>query len=331
MNGTVPLDLALLAGGGLLLYFGAEWLVAGAAGLARSFGVSALIVGLTVVAYGTSTPEVIVGVQAALGGHPEISLGNVLGSNIANFGLILGLAALLRPARIDRTLLRRELPLLVATALAVPLLLLDGRVQQWEGASLLTVAALYTGWMVLGSRKATGEALTAAAVTADAADAAGAPTPRGGRARLAAIAVVGLVVLVVGGQLLVEGAVGVARAIGMSERVVGLTIVAVGTSLPELVTSIIATMRGHTDIAVGNVVGSNIFNILLCLGSASVAGQVGAPLQTVALDVGAMVGFSVMGAAMMRSGRTVTRLEGLVLLLAYAAFLTALVLSSERG
>jgi cation:H+ antiporter len=321
----VGLDLVMLAGGGVLLYLGAEWLVAGAAGLARSLGMSALVIGLTVVAYGTSTPELIVGMQAALAGHSEIALGNVLGSNIANLGLILGLAAILRPTLVDGALLRRELPLLVVSALAVPLLLLDGLIQGWEGAGLIAVAVLYTGWMVRSARKATGEAVAAAAVTADAADAAGAPTPRGGRLRLVAIAVVGLAVLVVGGQLLVEGAVGLARVIGMSDRTVGLTIVAVGTSLPELVTSIIATRRGHTDIAVGNVVGSNIFNVLLCLGGASVVGTVGSPLSTVAVDVGAMIAFTVVGAAMMRSGRTVTRIEGGVLVLGYAAFLTILV------
>lgn len=324
MSGTA-LDIFMLAGGGVLLYLGAEWLVAGAAGLARSLGVSALIIGLTVVAYGTSTPEVIVGMQAAIAGHSEIALGNVLGSNIANLGLILGLAAILRPTHIDGALFRRELPLLVGSALAVPLLLLDGHVQWWEGAGLMTVAAIYTAWMVRSSHKATGEAVAAAAVTADAADAAGAPSPQGGRARLVAIAVVGLAVLVVGGQLLVEGAVGVARAIGMSERVVGLTIVAVGTSLPELVTSLIATRRGHTDIAVGNVVGSNIFNVLLCLGGASVVGRVGSPLPAVAIDVGAMIAFTVVGVVMMRSGRTITRLEGCVLVLGYAAFLVLLV------
>jgi len=324
MSGAA-LDLFMLAGGGVLLYFGAEWLVAGAAGLARSLGVSALIIGLTVVAYGTSTPEVIVGMQSALAGHPEIALGNVLGSNIANLGLILGLAAILRPTRIDGALFRRELPLLVGSALAVPLLLLDGEVQWWEGAGLMAVAVVYTAWMVRSSRHATDAAIAAATVTADAADAAGAPEPRSGRARLAAIALAGLAVLVVGGQLLVEGAVGVARAIGMSERVVGLTIVAVGTSLPELVTSIIATRRGHTDIAVGNVVGSNIFNVLLCLGGASVVGRVGSPLATVALDVGAMIAFTVVGTVMMRSGRTVTRVEGIILVLGYVGFLAILV------
>lgn len=322
---NVVLDVFMLGGGGLLLYFGAEWLVVGAAGLARSLGVSGLVIGLTVVAYGTSTPEVIVGMQAAFAGHSDIALANVLGSNIANLGLILGLAAILRPARIDGTLFRRELPLLIASALVVPLLLLDGNVQRWEGITLMTVAALYTGWVVRSSRKAIGGAVVAAIVTADSADAAGAPSPRGGRVRLAAIAVVGLIVLIVGGQLLVEGAIGAAHKIGMSERIVGLTIVAVGTSLPELVTSIIATRRGHTDIAVGNVVGSNIFNVLFCLGGASLVGPVGSPLEAVGVDVGAMIAFTIMGTVMMRSGRTVTRIEGIILLLGYAAFLTLLV------
>jgi cation:H+ antiporter len=321
----VVLDAFMLGGGGLLLYFGAEWLVAGAAGLARSLGVSTLVIGLTVVAYGTSTPEVIVGMQAAFAGHSDIALANVLGSNIANLGLILGLTAILRPAQIDGTLLRREMPLLVASALVVPFLLLDGRVHRSEGVALMIVAVLYTAWVVHSSRRATGEAVEAAAVTADSADAAGAPSPRGGWARLVAIAVGGLAALVVGGQLLVEGAVGLAREIGMSERVVGLTIVAVGTSLPELVTSIIATRRGHTNIAVGNVVGSNIFNVLICLGGASVVGRVGSPLATVALDVGAMIAFTLVGVVMMRSGRTVTRIEGSILVLGYAAFLASLV------
>jgi len=329
MNDII-LDVFMLGGGGLLLYFGAEWLVAGAAGLARSVGVSGLVIGLTVVAYGTSTPEVIVGMQAAFAGHSDIALANVLGSNIANLGLILGLAAMLRPARIDATLFRRELPLLVASALVVPLLLLDGQIQQWEGIALLTVAALYTAWMVYSSRRAIGNAVIAAVVadladTADSANSAGAPSPQHGRARLAGIAIVGLAVLIVGGQLLVGGAVGAAHKLGMSERIVGLTIVAVGTSLPELVTSIIATRRGHTDIAVGNVIGSNIFNVLLCLGGASMVGRVGAPIQTVALDVGAMIAFTLVATVMMRSGRIVTRIEGLILVLGYAAFLTLLV------
>jgi cation:H+ antiporter len=320
----VLLVLVMLAGGLVLLYFGAEWLVGGAAGLARSLGVSALLVGLTVVAYGTSAPEVVVGVGAAIGGHPDIALGNVLGSNIANLGLILGLTALFRPTRVDGALPRREIPVMIITALAVPLLLLDGAVRPWEGAALVVAAGIYTTWMVRTARGQTQQAAVAAAVTAEAADAAGAPSTRGGRPRLVALAAFGLMLLVIGGHLFVEGAIGVARAVGMSERLVGLTIVAIGTSLPELATSLIAAYRGHSDIAVGNVVGSNIFNVLLCLGAAAVAGPVGAPLSSIALDVGTMVVFTLLAAAMMRTERTIRRSEAVVLVAGYVAFIAAL-------
>jgi cation:H+ antiporter len=320
----VALGLAMLVGGGVLLYFGAEWLVAGAAGLARALGISALLVGLTVVAYGTSMPEVVVGIGAALGGHRDIALGNVVGSNIANLGLILGLTALVRPTRVDEALPRREVPVLVVTALLVPLLLLDGDVDRWEGAGLVGIALLYTAWMVRTSRASVGDAAEAAAVTAAAADAAGAPEPTRSRGRLVGLALGGLAGLVVGGHVFVEGAIAVAHEIGMSERLVGLTVVAIGTSLPELATSLIAAYRGHSDIAVGNVLGSNIFNVLLCLGTASLAGTIGAPLASVAVDVGAMVVFTLAAALMMRTARTVTRAEAAILVLGYAAFVALL-------
>lgn len=313
-------DLTMLAGGGLLLYFGAEWLVAGAAGLARSLGVSTLLIGLTVVAYGTSMPEVLVGVQAAIEGHRDIALGNVLGSNVANLGLILGVTALMRPTPVDRLLPRREVPVLVLSALAVPLVLLDGIVQWYEGAALVITAIAYTTWMVRTSQRSVAQAAGAAKAAAEAADLAGAPRVQG-RAKLAGLALIGLLVLLVGGRLLIEGATGVARALGISERLVGLTIVAVGTSLPELATSLIAAFRGHPEIAVGNAVGSNIFNVLLCLGAASIAGQVGAPLGVVALDVAAMVALTLVSALMMRAERTITRIEGGTLLAGYLAFL----------
>jgi cation:H+ antiporter len=314
-------DWLQLLGGGLLLYFGAEWFVGGASALALALRVPQLLVGLTVVAYGTSAPEVIVGIQAASAAHGEVALGNVVGSNIANIGLILGVAALIRPARVDGALRRRELPVLVVTALVVPLLLLDGVVRRWEGGALLLVAAAYTAWMVRAARSgaAVAAAKDDAAVAGDAADAAGAPAPKG-PLRAAGTAAIGLVVLLVGGHLFVGGAVSVAQTLGMSERLVGLTIVAVGTSLPELVTSVIAARRGHSDLAVGNVVGSNIFNVLLCLGAASVAGTVGAPLRTVAFDVAALVLMTAVAALFIRSERTISRLEGAVVLALYVAF-----------
>lgn len=325
------LDVLSLSVGLVLLYFGAEWLVGGAAGLARSLGVSSLLIGLTVVAYGTSAPEVVVGMQAAIGGHPDIALGNVVGSNIANLGLILGLTALVSPTRVDGALPRREVPVLVLTALALPLVLFDGAVAWWEGAILLAIAAAYTAWMVRSSRGAAGDASKAASVTAEAADAAGAPSTTGSRGRMVALAVIGLAMLVGGGHVFVEGASGIARSLGMSERLVGLTIVAVGTSLPELATSLIAARKGHSDIAVGNVIGSNVFNVLLCLGAAAVVGAVGAPFGSIAWDLATLVAITLAAAVMMRTARTLTRLEGALLVGSYLAYLAFLAASGSES
>ena len=326
MLAVAMLDLLMLLGGGVLLYFGAGWLVGGAAGLARSFGVSSLLIGLTVVAYGTSTPELLVGVQSAIGGHGGIALGNVLGSNIANFGLILGATAALQPTQVDGELRRRELPVLLLSALLVPLLLRDGEVTRWEGSALIIAALVYTVWTIRVSVADRAEAADEAGVKAGAASTATTSATGWGRTRLAALTLVGLVVLVLGGQFLVAGAIGIATAAGMSERVVGLTIVAVGTSVPELATSLLAAWRGQSGIAVGNVVGSNIFNVLLCLGSASVAGPVGAPLGAVAVDVGFLLGLSALGCLLMRKERTITRVEGGLLLAGYAVFVAVLVI-----
>lgn len=206
-------DWFQLIGGGVLLYFGAEWFVAGASALALALRVPQLLIGLTVVAYGTSAPEVIVSVQAAGAGHGDVALGNVIGSNIANIGLILGTAALVAPARVDGSLNRRELPMLLVSALLVPLLLLDGRVSNIESVSLLATALGYTVWMIIAARAASTlrRVRADAAAFGEAADLAGAPKPLG-TVRAAATAAVGLIVLLVGGHLFVDGSVsGLAR------------------------------------------------------------------------------------------------------------------------
>lgn len=314
-------DVLLLIGGGLLLYFGAEWFVGGASALALALRVPQLLVGLTVVAYGTSAPEVIVGIEAASSGHGEVALGNVIGSNIANIGLILGISALIRPASVDGELRKRELPMLVTSTAVLPLLLLDGAISMPEAAALLVVAVGYTGWMVWSARSAAvrAEAKEAAKSVEAAADLAGAPVSRS-KVRSVVIALIGLLVLLVGGNLFVRGAVSVAQLLGMSERLVGLTIVAVGTSLPELVTSVIAARRGHSDIAVGNVVGSNTFNVFLCLGAAGLAGRIVTPLDTLVVDLGVLAATTVMATVFLRTRRTVTRVEGALALSSYAAF-----------
>jgi len=318
-----------LIGGGLLLYFGAEWFVSGASSLALALRVPELLVGLTVVAYGTSAPEIIVGIQAASAGHGDVALGNVIGSNIANIGLILGVAALIKPPRVESALRRRELPVLVVSAAFVPIALLDGAVSRWEGGALLVVAASYTAWMIRVARTASSVAAAEvdASAAAEAADVAGAPKPVGSL-RAATTAAIGLAILLVGGHLFIDGAVSVAAVLGMSDRLVGLTIVAVGTSLPELVTSVIAARRGHSDLAVGNVVGSNIFNVLLCLGASSLAGSVAGSLAMLGVDLVALGVMTVLAASFIRTKRTISRWEGATVLVLYAAFM---VVSVVRG
>jgi cation:H+ antiporter len=334
-------DAAQLFFGGVLLYFGAEWLVKGSAGLALALGIRPLLVGLTVVAYGTSAPELTVGLAAAFDGRGAIALGNAIGSNLANLGLILGLTAIISPPRADGRLIRREIPILVGTAAIVPLVLLDGVIGRIEGALLCAAAVIYSAWMIRGARApvakgspAPGEApepdlessaIEAAQEMAIDAEVAGAPRARR-KVHLAALAAIGLSLLVFGGKVFVEGAVGVALGAGMSERLVGLTIVAVGTSLPELATSLIAALRGHSSIAVGNVIGSNIFNVLIILGGAALARPLTGRLGAMWVDLAFLGALTALAAIAMRTERTIRRVEGIALLLMYVAFLLALLL-----
>jgi cation:H+ antiporter len=319
-------NAALVALGAVLLYFGAEWLVAGASGLAAKLRVRPLVIGLTVVAYGTSAPELVVGIGAALSGRSGIAFGNAIGSNIANLGLILGLSSIIQPPKVDPSLVRRALPVLVLSTLVVPVLLLDGRISRVEGAALLLGAVANTVLTVAGSRTSTAAAVqTAADVEADAEVAAGASSmpAQAGTARLALRCVVGLGLLLWGGRWLVDGASAGALVLGVSERVVGLTIVAIGTSLPELATSIIAARRGHSEIAVGNVVGSNIFNVLLILGASGAVGPLEVSLRDARVDLAVLVVLTLTAAFFLRGDRRISRPEGGVLLLLYVAFLVA--------
>jgi cation:H+ antiporter len=326
----MPLSLVMLLGGGVLLYFGAEWLVGGASGLARSLGLPQLLIGLTVVAYGTSAPEIVVSVKASVAGAGGIALGNVVGSNIANLGLILGLTTLIYPAHVDRALARRELPVLALSTLAIPLVLLDGRVERLEGGALVVGALAYSGWMIHGTRRTLASVAADAGAMAAAADLAGAPRPAG-RVRMALTALAGLGFLVLGGSLFVDGASGIARSLGLSERLIGLTIVAVGTSLPELATSLIAARRGQSDLAVGNVVGSNIFNALLCLGAAAAVSPIEASLKSMALDLVTLVALTAFAIVGMRKERHIGRREGGFFLAAYLTFMLVLAFSGAES
>ncbi len=306
-----------------MLYFGARWLVAGSSALALAMRISPLVVGLTVVAYGTSAPEVVVSVRAVLDGLPDVAIGNVLGSNIANIGLILGLSALISPARVDGTLRRREVPVLIASTLVVPPLLFDGVISRIEAAALVIFGIAYTVWMIRAGRSAPPpySDIPNADPNADPnATAAPAPPPALSAPRALATAIVGLLILLLGGNTFVRGAVGIALTLGLSERLVGLTIVAVGTSLPELVTSLIAARSGQSDIAIGNIVGSNIFNVFLCLGIAAMTAPAAVPLDTLLLEIAALFLMTTVAIVYIRGERIITRLEGAAALGLYVIF-----------
>jgi cation:H+ antiporter len=298
--------LYVIAGVGALT-LGADLLVKGAAGLALGFGVGPLVVGLTVVAFGTSTPELVVGITAALQQKPDIALGNTVGSNLANLGVILGITALIHPPRVDSGLLRRELPVLALSSAVIPLLAWDGTLSRGDGALLLVSGVIYVIWML---RTATGSTPGASV--------------RVGRLKMVALTVTGLVLLIGGGKLFVDGSVAVARTLGMSERLIGLTLVAVGTSLPELATSLFASLRGQSSIAVGNVIGSNIFNVFFILGAAALAHPLDVDVAASGVDWIALGVLTLLSVMAMRSERVLSRVEGAVFVVLYAAFVVHL-------
>jgi cation:H+ antiporter len=303
-----------VAGGVLLLFAGAEGLVRGSASLALRLGMPPLVVGLTVVAFGTSMPELVVSVQAALAGQGGLALGNVVGSNIGNIGLILGISALVAPLAVQARIIRLDLPLLVLVSAALVALLLDGRLGRVEGAFLFAGAVLYTGFTLHAARR------EGAAVRKEYAEGIGATS---GSALLDSGLVLGGLLLLVGGaRLLVSGAVSLAEAAGLPDAVIGLTIVAIGTSLPELATSVVAAFRGEGDIAVGNVVGSNLFNVLGILGVTALVHPVSGTIGV--FDLAVMGGAAVVLLPMMWTGRRVSRGEGAVLLAGYVAYIVLL-------
>ncbi len=326
---------AYLLPGFVLLVLGAEVLVRGAARLAALLGITPLVIGLTVVAFGTSAPETAVSIQAAFTGKGDLALGNVLGSNVANVLLILGATALVTPLVVSRQLIRLDVPLMVVASLLVYGLAWDGALGRAEGALLFASVVAYTGFQVVTSRRQ-GAAAAAAAPTPG-----GAPDeferefgPRGGGGRVAltsgGLVLLGLALLVGGSQLLVEGAVMLARALGLSELVIGLTVVAVGTSLPELATSLLAASRGERDIAVGNVVGSNIFNLLCVLGLGALASPapIGVAASALAFDFPVMCAVALACLPIFFTGYGIDRWEGALFLGYYAAYTTYLVLAS---
>lgn len=300
-----------LLAGTVALYFGAEWLVRGGAALALRLGMTPLLAGLTVVAYGTSSPELVVSLTAAAKGGGAIAIGNVVGSNIFNIGFILGLTALIAPLRVQSQLVRLDTPVMIAVAAVFIWCFRDGQVDRWEGALLTLGLVGYTTLNVFLARRVAGRGNTASDL----------PAPGGAWWKDAILIVGGLVVLVLGSRWFVRGAVDLARLAGLSEAVIGLTIVAAGTSLPELAASVVAAARKQADIALGNIVGSNIYNVLAILG---VSGLVAGPLDGAGIsrvDVWVMLGFSALLLPIAYTGHRLSRWEGGWLLVAYGGYL----------
>jgi cation:H+ antiporter len=309
----VLLTFAFFSLGLFILVVGAEGLVRGSSALALRLGITPLVVGLTVVAFGTSSPELAVSVESALAGSSSIAVGNVLGSNIANIGLILGLTAMICPMHVQPSLLREQIPMMIAISLVLWLMALDQRISAIDG--LLLVAGLVA--FIVHSYRSSAGANADAGLDEIPAEALSLQK-RTGLSILLIVA--GLGGLIGGGMLFVNSAVEIARLFEVDEAIIGLTIVAIGTSMPELATSVVAALRKESDIAIGNIVGSNIFNILAILGVASLI----TPLSSEGfspVDFAVMTAFAAILLPMAWSGRTLSRPEGSVLLLGYLGYM----------
>jgi cation:H+ antiporter len=324
------MNLLMFVGGLVLLVVGANALVRGASKLALSFGISPLVVGLTIVAFGTSAPEVAVSVGAVLDGNPDIAIGNVVGSNIFNVLFILGISALIAPLIVNIQLIRQEVPIMLGASLLLLALGLDGKLSLLDGALLFALLVAYTVFLVVQSRRETQAAKDEYAAEVKPAEA-GAWDDKLPMQLL--LIVVGLAALVFGSEYLVTAAISFAKAMGVSDLVIGLTIVAAGTSMPEVATSITAAIKGERDIAVGNVVGSNTFNILGCLGlSGLVSGDMGLVMapSLLAFDIWVMLAVALACLPVFMTGREIARWEGAVFLGYYVAYVAYLIMASQE-
>lgn len=308
---------AMAIAGLVLLGAGGESLVRGAVALARRMRISRLLIGLTVVSFGTSAPELIVSIQSAVGGHPDIAVGNVVGSNIANIALILGLSALVRPISVDRKDVGFDMYVAIAASAALLLLGFLGHSPGWVGALLVASLVWYTTASYLREVRA------GAQNTDWHAEAAEGYIVKTRYSSSVLQVGIGLVALVFGADLLIKGASAIALDFGVPEAAVALTVVALGTSLPELVTSVIAIRRGHVDVAIGNVFGSNIFNILLILGTTSMLARVDISVEMATVHIPFMVLLTIAASVVLMWRDTVGRVIGLVFLLTYCAYVVA--------
>lgn len=322
--------ILFLIAGLITLVFGADWLVRGASRLATAFGISPLVVGLTVVAFGTSAPELAVSVMSAFKGQADIALGNVVGSNICNVLLILGISSIIIPLTVHRQLVRLDIPVMIGVSLLMWAMAVDGSLGRIDGIVLTGLVIGYTIYLVRRSRREEAEVREEYEKEYGVHDAA---KPNAiAICKLAGLVIAGLVALILGSKWLVDSAVFIARNFGISELIIGLTIVSIGTSLPEIATSIMAAIKGERDIAVGNIVGSNTFNILTVLGIASAVSPTGINVAADALrfDIPFMVAIAVACWPLLADGHRVTRLNGMFMLAFYGAYVAYLVLLSSN-
>jgi cation:H+ antiporter len=316
---SIGLDVLLLVASVGVLYAGAELLVRGAGRLAIAMRIRPLVVGLTVVAFATSAPELVVGLTATLRNVSDIAVGNIIGANIANAGLIIGLSALIRPLRVHQHLWRKEVPVTIAVQVLLWVFCLNGTLGRWEGLTLLAVLVAFVAWMIR---------------TAKDREAAPLPDEIKEKPRVAINVVqmvAGVALLVAGGNLLVHAAVGVAEAAGLSQLAIGLTIVAMGTTVPELATSVVAARRGEGDIAVGNAVGSVFFNTACILGLASAIRPMSISWDVCWVKLPVMIALVLVLIPFVRTGSRVSRWEGAVLLACYIAFVVYSFWSGASG
>ena len=314
MNLELFWNLILVGAGLAMLFFGAEWLVKGSVTIANKLRMSQLVIGLTIVAFGTSTPELAVSISSATKGISDVALGNVVGSNIANIGLILGLSAFIAPIAVSRKTLRKEVPLMIGISFLLLAVSIDGSISFYDGILFVGGILIFT----IFSYKTTRKEVVETVISNEKNDSS--------FSKSIILIVIGLILLTVGAFFTVDNAVIIAKEIGLSERIIGLTLVAVGTSLPELITSIVAAKRGHTDISVGNILGSNIFNILAILGISSsiTAISVNDSMWT---DYVFMILFAVILLPIIKTGLRIGKIEGILLVAGYVGYTAFLIFS----
>ena len=309
----IAVNAVLTIVGLVILCLGGNWLVSGGVAIAKKLRISQMIIGLTIVAYGTSTPELAASMAAIVGSHTDLILGNIVGSNISNIGMVIGVCAVISPLVVKKATTRKEVPIMIGVSLLLIAISVDGEISQLDGVMLVAGLIAFTAYTLSRAKKEREKVTEDSSITKT-------PVPRA-----LVLIVIGAALLYFGGFLTVENAVLIAENLGISETVIGITIIAIGTSLPELITSIIAIRKGHTDIGIGTIVGSNIYNILMILGISSVITGI-AVVPGMFTNYLVMIGFAVVLIAFLRSG-LIPRPAGIGLAIAYVVYLGYTLLS----